>query len=86
MYAGILGPLAFLTVLARGILGGGGTDGVLLNAWCSLLVFAAVGGAIGWFAERAVEDAVNGRIAAELATRTTTPAAPAAATAAAANK
>jgi len=66
-YAGILGPLAFLTVLARGIIGGGGTEAVLYSAWCSLLAFAAIGCAIGWCAERIVEDAVNGRIAAELA-------------------
>ena len=65
-YAGILGPLAFLTVLARGLLGGGGTELVLYHAWGSLLAFAALGGLIGWFAERTVQDSVNGRIAAEL--------------------
>ncbi|MGO8690755.1 MAG: hypothetical protein ACLQLG_14120 [Thermoguttaceae bacterium] len=66
-YAGILGPLAFLTVLARGLLGGGGTEPVLYQAWLSLLAFAALGCVIGWFAERTVRDSVNGRIAAELA-------------------
>jgi hypothetical protein len=72
IYAGVLGPLAFLIVLARGILGGGGTETVLYRAWCSLLVFAIVGGAIGWFAQRTVEDSVHGRIAAELAARNST--------------
>ena len=61
-YAGILGPLAFLTVLARGLFGGGGTEAVLYHAWASLLAFAALGCAIGWFAEQTVE--VNGRCAA----------------------
>jgi hypothetical protein len=58
--------LAFLTVLARGLLGGGGTETVLCHAWGSLLVFAVLGCMIGWFAERTVQDSVNGRIAAEL--------------------
>ena len=66
-YAGILGPLAFATSLVRGVLAGGGTEGVLGTAWCCLLAFAAIGGLIGWIAERIVEDSVNGRIAAELA-------------------
>ncbi len=66
-YAGILGPLALLTCLARGLIHGGSTETVLLTAWCSLLVFAAIGGVIGWVAERIVEDSVRGRISAELA-------------------
>ena len=72
MYAGILGPLAFLTCLARGLIHGGGTETVLLTAWCSLLVFAAIGGVIGWVAERIVEDSVRGRISAELAAEEST--------------
>jgi len=68
-YAGILGPLAFLTVLARGLVGGGGTEAVLVHAWASLLAFAVLGCVIGWFAERTVREAVNGRIAAELPER-----------------
>ena len=71
-YAGILGPLAFFTVLARGILGGGGSETVLFDAWCSLLVFAVLGCVIGWFAERTVDESVNGRIAAELAAQNKT--------------
>jgi len=67
VYAGILGPLAFLTSLARGVMHGGGIESVLWTAWCSLLVFSAVGYAIGWVADWIVEDAVRGRISAELA-------------------
>jgi hypothetical protein len=66
-YAGILGPLAFVISLLRGMLAGGGTDSVLWAAWCSLLAFAAIGCVIGWLAERTVADAINGRIATELA-------------------
>lgn len=67
IYAGILGPLAFMTCVARGMTHGGGTESVLFNAWCALLLFSAVGCVIGWIAEHVVEDAVRGRIAAELA-------------------
>jgi hypothetical protein len=66
-YAGILGPLAFVTALMRGITAGGGTDSVLWTAWCSLWAFAAIGFVIGWVAEQTVLEAVGGRIAAELA-------------------
>lgn len=65
VYAGILGPLAFLTCVARGIVHGGGTESVLWTAWCSLLVFAAVGYVIGWVAGQTVEESVRGRIQAE---------------------
>ena len=75
-YAGFLGPLALVISLARGLLGGGSIDAVLWAGWWNLLVFAAVGGAIGWLAERIVADAVQGRIAAELAARPTGPASP----------
>jgi hypothetical protein len=66
VYAGILGPLAFLIALARGLLLGGSADSVLWTAWCSLLAFAAAGCVIGWIAQRTIEDSVHGRIAAEL--------------------
>lgn len=68
-YAGILGPLAFVIALLRGILAGGGTDAVLWTAWSCLIAFAALGALVGWIAERTVDDAVNGRITAELAGR-----------------
>jgi hypothetical protein len=67
VYAGILGPLAFLTSLARGALHGGGTESVLWTAWCCLLVFSVVGYLVGWVAGKTVEESVRGRIAAELA-------------------
>lgn len=67
VYAGILGPLAFLTSLARGALHGGGTESVLWTGWCSLVAFAAVGYVIGWVAGKTVEESVRGRISAELA-------------------
>jgi hypothetical protein len=66
-YAGILGPLAFVVSLLRGLIAGGGANGTLWTAWCSLLAFAVIGCVIGWIAERTVADSVSGRIEAELA-------------------
>ena len=68
-YAGILGPLALLTSLVHGMMHGGSTLSVVWTAWCATLVLSAVGYVLGWIAERLVEDAVQGRIAAELAVR-----------------
>ena len=67
LYAGILGPLAFLTSLTRGFMHRGGTESVLWSAWIGLLVFSVVGYVIGWVAERIVADSVRGGISAELA-------------------
>ena len=67
IYAGILGPLAFLTSLARSAIHGGGPESVLLTAWYSLLAFAAVGYVIGWVAGKIVEDSVRSRISHQLA-------------------
>ncbi len=69
IYAGILGPLALLTSLARDAIHGGGAEAALWRSWCSLLAFAAVGYAIGWVGQRIVTDSVRSRIAAELAAR-----------------
>ena len=66
-YAGILGPIAFLTSVARGVVDGGSAESVLFIAWCSLLVFSVVGYVVGWIAERAVVESVRGRIEAEVA-------------------
>jgi hypothetical protein len=53
--------------LARGILHGGPADSVIRTAWCHLLVFAVIGYVVGRIAQGVVDDAVRGRIAAELA-------------------
>ena len=64
IYAGILGPVAFLTCLARGVLHAWSAEKALLVAWTSLLVFAALGSVIGWIAERILQEEARGRIAA----------------------
>jgi hypothetical protein len=64
-YAGILGPLALVTYLVRGLIHAHHADAILFGAWVSLVVFAALGYVIGWIAGRAVEESVAARIAGE---------------------
>ena len=66
IYAGILGPVAFLTALARGFLLGDEAPNMMFAAWCALWCFAAAGYVIGWIAEKTVEQAVQDRITKEL--------------------
>ena len=65
-YAGILGLLALMVSLLRGILAGGASEGTLWTAWLGLLAFTVLGGVIGWLAERIVRESVSGRILSEL--------------------
>lgn len=67
IYAGILGPLAFLTALARGAMHGQSTEPILWTAWCSLLIFALVGYVIGGLAGLIVDQSVSETVLAELA-------------------
>ncbi len=75
-YAGILGPIAFLTALARGWLNAESVEAILLVAWLNLLVFAAVGYVIGRIAGWIVEDSVRAEITAELEAQEAQPASP----------
>jgi hypothetical protein len=65
-YAGILGPLAFLTVLAHGLLHSASTSGTLWRAVLALAAFAVVGCIAGQIAGQIVEDTVRGRLTTEL--------------------
>jgi ABC-type polysaccharide/polyol phosphate export permease len=65
-YAAILGLLALVVSLLRGLLAGGAGEATLWTAWLSLLAFTAVGAAIGWLAERTVRESVSSQILAEL--------------------
>ena len=66
-YAGILGPLALVTCLARGFLNGECVESIVFTAWLGLLAFAAVGYVIGRIAEWIVDESVGAAVAAELA-------------------
>lgn len=69
IYAGILGPVAFLTVLARGLLLGGEDQSIVFQAWCALWCFAVAGYVVGRIAERTIEQSVHDRITREIATK-----------------
>ncbi|MDZ7619423.1 MAG: hypothetical protein U1E05_20685 [Patescibacteria group bacterium] len=66
IYAGILGPLAFLTTLTRGFLLGEEAQSIVFVAWCALWCFAAAGYVIGWISEQTIEQSVHDRITKEL--------------------
>jgi hypothetical protein len=58
-YAGILGLLAFGTVIARCLLRGGNVDTALITASWTLFVFAILGYIIGSIAERTIVEAIE---------------------------
>jgi hypothetical protein len=58
-YAGILGPLAFALVSARGVLSGAGVDATLLAACAALFVFAGIGYLAGQTADYLVRESVR---------------------------
>ena len=64
-YAGILGPVAFGVVIARGLLSGD-VDSTLSAAPWALFIFAALGYVIGWIAETTITEAVEARFHAQL--------------------
>ncbi len=66
LFAGILGPLAMLTITTSGLLHGRTSQSVASTAWVALIVFAAIGYVLGWIANRTVEDSVQAAISAHL--------------------
>ncbi len=58
-YAGILGLVAFGTVIARSLLRGGNVDTTLMTACGALFAFAALGYIIGSIAERTIVEAIE---------------------------
>ena len=66
-YAGVLGPLAFVTVVARGLVHAGPVEATIQQATVCLFLFALIGCLIGNTAEWIVNDSVRGRLADEMA-------------------
>ena len=58
-YAGILGLLAFGTVIARCLVRGGNVESALWTASWTLFAFAALGYIIGSIAERTIVEAIE---------------------------
>jgi hypothetical protein len=69
MYAGILGPVAFATILTRSLVHGGGVETTLKTAILCLFAFAVIGYVAGKMADRIVIDSVRSRFYAELESR-----------------
>lgn len=66
IYAGILGVIAFLTVLVRGLIGGGNVETTMQAAVVSLAFMALVGAVIGRLAAWFVEDSIRWQVQCEL--------------------
>lgn len=78
-YAAVLGLLSYAVMLVRGIAAGGAWESTVGQAIVCLVIFACLGGVIGWLAERIIDDAIRSRLSAELAARPGSPTNPAAA-------
>ena len=65
MYAGILGPLAFTTVIARNLLQGGNVASAAMTASLTMFAFAALGYIIGSVAERTIVEAIGNKFHAQ---------------------
>ena len=65
-YAGVLGPLAFGTLVFRGLIHGGSIESTLQAACLGLFAFAPIGYVAGQVASFIVEDSVRSKFALEL--------------------
>jgi uncharacterized membrane protein len=66
-YAGTLGPLAFATMIVRGLVHGGGIESTILAAVGGLFLFALIGYIAGQLADLFVRDSVRSQFQAALA-------------------
>jgi hypothetical protein len=65
-YAGILGSLAYVIVISRGVLQGYAVEGTVKLSILMLFVFAAVGYVIGKIAESTIKDSIHVQLRREL--------------------
>ncbi len=65
-YAGIIGLLAFVTVVTRGLIDGASVESTLQVACLSLFGYAAIGYVIGRVGELIVADSVGAKFDAEM--------------------
>jgi uncharacterized protein (DUF58 family) len=68
-YGGILGLLAFATVIARGCVHSGGAEATLFAAWLGLLIAFPLGCVVGMLADWMVLESIRVQLAAEIAAR-----------------
>ncbi len=65
-YAGILGPLAFSLIVARGVLLGAGVNHTLFTASIGLFACGGLGYVVGQIAQSTVDESVRTRFAVEM--------------------
>ena len=65
-YAGILGTLAYVIVILRGVLQGYAVEGTIKLSILLLFLFAAIGYVIGKIAESTIEDSIQVQLQREL--------------------
>ena len=66
IYAGILGPLAMVVILCRGIKDSAGVEGTLTVAIVALAIYAIVGSVLGQIAQATVDESVRLKIEQQL--------------------
>jgi len=66
-YAGVLGYLAAVLTLARGVWSGGGLEATLLTMFAVMPLFAAIGFVVGTIAQTTVDQAMREKLEVELA-------------------
>ena len=69
IYAGVLGPLAVVVVVIRGLRRGAATETTMLAGALCLLGFAALGYIVGRIADGIVDDSAQTKVEFELAVR-----------------
>jgi hypothetical protein len=67
IYAGILGPLAMVVIICRGIKDSAGLEGTLTWAIVALAVYAAIGSVLGQIAQATIDESVRYKIEQQLA-------------------
>lgn len=70
-YATLLGWIAFLTLVLRGVLAEGEITTVVIRAWIGLMVFAFVGFFLGWIAQQIVDWSVKSELERETSVKPT---------------
>jgi hypothetical protein len=67
IFAGILGPLAMVVIICRGIKDSAGVEGTLTLALAALAAYAVIGSVLGQIAQATVDESVRQKIEQQLA-------------------
>jgi hypothetical protein len=67
IYAGILGPLAMVVIICRGLKNSAGLEGTLTLSIVALAIYAIIGSVIGQIAQATVDESVRLKIERQLA-------------------